>query len=63
MAFDAPRFVREQADNAYLVLPSTLTYVVKSATHTQRGTFVVVERKTAAGWRIAAHSWAIDIDQ
>jgi hypothetical protein len=62
VTFAAPRFVTVRDGGAYLVFPSTLTYVSKGATHTQRGTFVVVERLTEAGWRIAAHSWAIDSD-
>jgi len=62
VTFDAPRFVTERDGGAYLVFPSKLTYVSKGASHVQRGTFVVVERLTDAGWRIAANSWAIDSD-
>ena len=62
VTFDAPRFVTVRDGGAYLVFPSTLTYVSKGAAHTQRGTFAVVERLTGAGWRIAANSWAIDSD-
>jgi hypothetical protein len=63
VTFDAPRFVTERDGGAYLVFPSTLTYVSKGASHVKRGTYAVVERLTAAGWRIAANSWAIDSDE
>ena len=62
VTFGTPRFVTVDGDGAYLVFPAKLTYVSKGAAHTQRGTFVVAERHTYAGWRIAAHSWAIDSD-
>ena len=62
VTFDPPRFVREREGGAYLVFPSVLTYVSKGVPRTQRGTFVVAERKTSAGWRISANSWAIDSD-
>src|SRR5579862_3258246 len=51
VVFAAPQYVRERNGGAYLVFPSTLTYVDDGRSHTQRGTFVVVERKTSAGWR------------
>jgi hypothetical protein len=62
VTFDAPRFVTERDGGAYLVFPSTLTYVSKGTAHTQRGTFAVVERRTDSGWRMVANSWAIDSD-
>jgi ketosteroid isomerase-like protein len=60
LTLHSPRFERQPGDDAYLVFPATLRYRLRNERHAQRGTFVVVERKTAGGWRIAAHSWAID---
>lgn len=62
LTLDAPRFVQQRGDGAYMVFESTLTYVAKGAAHTQRGRFVVAERMVGARWKIAAHSWAIESD-
>lgn len=54
-----PHDVRVAGDGAYLVFPSVVSFVEHGKHHAQRGDFVVVERRTPHGWRIAAHSWAI----
>ena len=46
-------------DAAYVVVPATMTFEVKSNQVTQTGAqFVVALRKFSDGWRIAAWAWA-----
>lgn len=46
-------------DNAYVVLPATMTFKVQGQQVTQTGAmFTVALRKLAEGWRIAAWAWA-----
>lgn len=46
-------------DNAYIVLPATMTFDLKGTKITQSGAvFTFALRKLAAGWRVAAWAWA-----
>ena len=46
-------------DNAYVVVPATMTFKVRGEQVTQSGAvFTVALRKLADGWRIAAWTWA-----
>ena len=46
-------------DNAYVVVPATMTFKVHGKQITQTGAvFTVALRKLAEGWRIAAWAWA-----
>jgi hypothetical protein len=46
-------------DNAYVVVPATMTFKVRGKHVTQTGAvFTVALRKLAGGWRIAAWAWA-----
>jgi ketosteroid isomerase-like protein len=46
-------------DNAYVVVPATMTFKVRGKQITQTGAvFTVALRKLAEGWRIAAWAWA-----
>ena len=46
-------------DNAYVVVPATMTFKVQGQQVTQTGAvFTVGLRKLAEGWRIAAWAWA-----
>ena len=46
-------------DNAYVVVPATMTFKVRGEQVTQSGAvFTVALRKLADGWRIAAWAWA-----
>lgn len=51
-------------DNAYVVVPATMTFKVQGQQVTQTGAvFTVGLRKLAEGWRIAAWAWAKGIRQ
>jgi len=45
-------------DRAYTVLPITYTFTQNGKHVTEQATGTLVLRKTAAGWRIAAWTWA-----
>ena len=46
-------------DNAYVVVPATMTFKVHGQQVTQTGAiFTIALRKLAKGWRIAAWAWA-----
>ena len=46
------------SDSAYVVVPATMTFTVKSTQVTQTGAFFTVAlRKQTDGWRIAAWAW------
>jgi ketosteroid isomerase-like protein len=54
-----PRHVTVTGDNAYVVVPSSMTFKVHGKQVTQTGaTFTVALRKLNAEWRIAAWAWA-----
>ena len=54
-----PRHVNVTGDNAYVVVPTTMTFKVHGKPITQTGAFFTVAlRKTVDGWRIAAWAWA-----
>jgi ketosteroid isomerase-like protein len=54
----APTSVDVRGAIAYMTFHATWTgYGSTGRRSTQHATFTVVERKTTAGWRIAAHSW------
>jgi ketosteroid isomerase-like protein len=54
-----PRHVDATGDNAYVVVPVSMTFKIGDKQVMQTGaTFTVVLRKLVEGWRIAAWSWA-----
>jgi ketosteroid isomerase-like protein len=54
-----PRHVTVTGDNAYVVVPSSMTFKVHGKQVTQTGaTFTVALRKLNEEWRIAAWAWA-----
>ena len=54
-----PRHVNVTGDNAYVVLPASMTFKVRATEITQTGAILTVAlRKLADGWRIAAWAWA-----
>lgn len=54
-----PRHVNVTGDNAYVVVPATMTFKVHGKQITQTGaTFTVALVRLAEGWRIAAWAWA-----
>jgi ketosteroid isomerase-like protein len=54
-----PRHVTVTGDNAYVVVPASMTFKVHDKQVTQTGaTFTVALRKLSNGWRIAAWAWA-----
>ena len=47
------------ADSAYVVVPATMTFILRGQQVTQSGAvFTVALRKLPEGWRIAAWAWA-----
>jgi ketosteroid isomerase-like protein len=53
-----PQHVIVPGDNAYVVVPASMTYRVHDKQVTQTGaTFTVALRKLSDGWRIAAWAW------
>ncbi len=59
VTLDEPRHVNVTGDNAYVVLPASMTFKVRGTEITQTGAiFTVALRKLAEGWRIAAWAWA-----
>lgn len=53
-----PPHVTVTGDNAYVVVPASMTYKVHDKQVTQTGaTFTVALRKLSDGWRIAAWAW------
>ena len=54
-----PRHVTVTGSNAYVVVPSSMTFKVHGKQVTQTGaTFTVALRKLNEEWRIAAWAWA-----
>ncbi len=54
-----PRHLNVTGDNAYVVVPASMTFKVHGKQVTQTGaTFTVALRKLAEGWRIGAWAWA-----
>ena len=54
-----PRHVNISGDNAYVVVPASMTFKVNGKQISQTGaTFTVALRKLGDGWRIAAWAWA-----
>ena len=53
-----PRHVDVTGAHAYVVVPTRLSYKKKEQLVKETGSMTVVLRKGAAGWRIAAWSWA-----
>jgi ketosteroid isomerase-like protein len=59
VTLDEPRHVNITGDNAYIVLPASMTFKVRGTEITQTGAVLTVAlRKLAEGWRIAAWAWA-----
>ena len=54
-----PRHVTVTGDNAYVVVPASMTFNMRGKQVAQTGaTFTVALRKLSDGWRIAAWAWA-----
>jgi ketosteroid isomerase-like protein len=54
-----PRHVNVTGDNAYVVVPASMTFKVAGTEITQTGAiFTAALRKLGEGWRIAAWAWA-----
>jgi ketosteroid isomerase-like protein len=54
-----PRHVDVTGDTAYVVVPATMTFMLKGQRITQTGaTFTAALRKVAGQWRISAWAWA-----
>lgn len=54
-----PRHASVTGDNAYVVVPTTMTFKVRGQQITQTGaTFTVALRKVENAWRLAAWAWA-----
>ena len=54
-----PRHVNVTGDNAYVVLPASMTFKVRGTEITQTGAiFTVALRKLNDGWRLASWAWA-----
>ena len=62
LVLEKPTYVRSNETDANVTFPAVYTYTSDGKLHTQRALFTVVERKTAAGWRINANAWAISSD-
>ncbi len=59
VALRTPWHVVITGDRAYAVVPTTFTYKQHGKSVTESGSILTVAlQKTAAGWRIAAWSWA-----
>ena len=59
VALDEPRHVSVTGDNAYVVVPASMTFNLKGKPVAQEGaTFTVALRNLPEGWRIAAWAWA-----
>jgi hypothetical protein len=54
----APSFKAVEADQAYAVVPTTLSYMVKGKPTKEKGLFTFSTAKTAAGWRITGWAWS-----
>jgi ketosteroid isomerase-like protein len=54
-----PRHVNITGDDAYVVVPASMTFKMQGKQVTQSGAiFTVALRRLAQGWRIAAWAWA-----
>ena len=54
-----PRHVDENGDNAYVVVPATMTFDLRGQRITQTGSvYTVALRKVDAHWRLTAWAWA-----
>ena len=54
-----PKHVDATGDNAYVVVPATMTFDHKGKQVTQSGAlFTVALRKVGRGWRLTAWAWA-----
>jgi hypothetical protein len=62
VAFGAPQFARIDGARAYLVVPGAVTTVERGRSAVQRGRWVLVEARGAAGWRIASQAWDVTGD-
>lgn len=54
----SPRHLIISADRAYVVVPTTFAFTRKGKRVSQIATATFALRKTAAGWRITAWTWA-----
>jgi ketosteroid isomerase-like protein len=54
-----PLHVNVTGDNAYLVIPASMTFKIRDKQVTQSGaTFTIALRRHEDGWRISAWAWA-----
>ena len=54
-----PRHVDVTGDNAYVVVPATMTFNIQGKQVTQTGSmFTVALRKLGTEWRLTAWAWA-----
>jgi hypothetical protein len=58
IALSAPSDKVVGPNQAYAVVPTTLTSRVKGKTETEKGLFTFALVKTAAGWRISGWAWS-----
>src|SRR5262245_49762566 len=59
VSLDQPRHVNVTGDNAYVVVPASMTFQLKGRQVIQTGaTLIVALCKLADGWRIASWAWA-----
>lgn len=59
IALAEPRHVDVTGDNAYVVVPATMTFTIQGKQVTQTGSiFTVALRKLDTEWRLAAWAWA-----
>lgn len=59
IALGEPRHVDTTGDNAYVVVPATMTFDLKGKQHTQTGSvFTVALRNLGTAWRLTAWAWA-----
>jgi ketosteroid isomerase-like protein len=56
---DEPRHVDVKGENAYVVVPATMTFKVQGNQHTQTGSiFTLALRRVGSDWRLTAWAWA-----
>lgn len=59
IALADPRHMDVTGDNAYVVVPATMTFTIQGKQATQTGaTFTVALRKLDGDWRLTAWAWA-----
>jgi hypothetical protein len=60
LTLGAPMFTRGPADEVYFVVPSTFLFDSDAGKRiSQTASWIMIERRTPAGWLITGHAWAI----